>query len=55
MLRVRRGANDPTPEKFTVTTPPEYHGGSQDPHRDVAPVKKTFYGIGSRHYANHDV
>jgi hypothetical protein len=41
-LKFRRGANDPTPEKFTLTKPPEkyYHEGSQDPNRVVAIVKK---------------
>jgi hypothetical protein len=43
-LGIRRGANDPTLEKSTVTKPPQHmeedHGGSQDPHRVVAPVKK---------------
>jgi hypothetical protein len=36
-LGVERGANDPIPERITLTKP---HGGGQDPHRVVAPVKK---------------
>jgi hypothetical protein len=46
-LGVGRGANDPTPEKFTVTklteTKPdgtEDHGGGQDARRILAPLKK---------------
>jgi hypothetical protein len=43
-LGVGRGSNNPTPEKSTVTKPPEPmeedHGGGQDQHRVVAPVKK---------------
>jgi hypothetical protein len=43
-MRVGRGANSPIPENVTVTKPPELmeedHGGGQDPHRVVAPVKK---------------
>jgi hypothetical protein len=43
-LEVGRGANNPTPEKSTVTKPPEPmeedHGGGQDPHRVLAPVRK---------------
>jgi hypothetical protein len=40
---IGRGANDPTPEKCTATKPPEKkkHGGGEDTHRAVAPVKKT--------------
>jgi hypothetical protein len=32
-------ANDPALEKFTVTKSPD-HGGGQDPHRVVMPVRK---------------
>jgi hypothetical protein len=44
-LGVGRGATDPlTPEKFSVTKPPEPmekdHGGGQNPHWVAAPVKK---------------
>jgi hypothetical protein len=43
-LGVGREAKHPTPEKSTVAKSPEpmeeHHGGGQDPHRDVAPVKK---------------
>jgi hypothetical protein len=35
-----RGANDPTPEKFTVTETPETYGRGQDPYRIVAPLKE---------------
>jgi hypothetical protein len=42
---VERGANDSTPEKFTVVKLPETkpdgtqdHAGGHDPHRVVAPV-----------------
>jgi hypothetical protein len=38
------GANNPTPEKITVKKPPEPveedHGGCQDPHKVIAPVKE---------------
>jgi hypothetical protein len=35
------GANDRIPEKFTVTKPPENHGGGQEPQRIVATVKNS--------------
>jgi hypothetical protein len=35
-LGVGRGANDPTPARFTVRN----HGGGQNPHKVVAPVNK---------------
>jgi hypothetical protein len=42
-----RGATNITPEKSTVTKPPEPmdkgHGGGQYPHRVVASVKKKMY------------
>jgi hypothetical protein len=44
-LGVGRGTNNATPEKCTVTKPPEPmedHGGGQEPHRVVAPVEKKF-------------
>jgi hypothetical protein len=40
---VERGANDPTPEKSTVTKPGgrmEDQGGGEEPYRIAAPVKK---------------
>jgi hypothetical protein len=43
-LGVGREAKNSTPEKCTVTKPPEPmeedHEGGQDPHRVAAPVKK---------------
>jgi hypothetical protein len=33
-------ANDPTPKKITVMKPPD-RGAGQDPHRVLAPVKKS--------------
>jgi hypothetical protein len=42
-LEVGDGAKELTPEKFTVTKPPEKHGGGQDPQRVVATVKKNAY------------
>jgi hypothetical protein len=40
---VGREDNNPTPEKFTVTKPPEPiedHGGYRDPYGVAVPVKK---------------